>query len=156
MKKLFLVFLLLVSSLCFGFDKGGYAYVSNPINISNGITYVQGGGSISSIEHATAIFKKTSNGIWEIEYDIVIHTSSTSRTFLSIQIGTLMPLYVNTAATCYSDQLVYVNNCVFSQQSPSLINMITINHGTATTGAYYFQGKAFLASKPSSWIPDGV
>lgn len=68
-----------------------YAYVSPDIDFSSFVTYVSGGGSISSVNTARCVFFKTSNGAWWMEGILKLTATSTPRTSFIVNVAGVLP-----------------------------------------------------------------
>lgn len=127
-------------------DRGGYAYVSPEVNLNitlaNWTTY-----------RSVAIFRKTTNGIWKMEFNITGAMNNASRTSITL----VTDVTFKTIPTS-NNQCIFGNTggAVITLGAVATANSITISHASAATTNYFIFGNLELETKPTAYLPDGV
>jgi len=132
---------------------GQYAYVSPDIDFSSSVTYISGGGSISSIDTAKCVFYKTSNNVWWMEGVLKLTASSASRTALIVNVAGVLP--DGNGTTYWQNGAADTNGGVIVSYFQMYVTSGTCKfnwaYASATTTHHSGSFKIRLASKPTGF-----
>lgn len=133
-------------------------YISPQYDISAGVTLVSGGGTLSSIQRAVAIFYRVGT-IWNAKIRLGVVLSQTTRTaavfgFSDISFQTSGGVGLALAA-------VTNNFDSFSVMAEGIVgfgasNRILVEHSSITSYKYYINCDVELSAKPTAYLPAGV
>lgn len=128
-------------------DRGGYEYISPVVNLN--ISQVT--ATLSVVNSATAVFYKTSNNKWKMNFNVVITLNNSARTSCQIAVGGVV--FSSIAQSCSASSSVAAATVGLPRVTGSNLEVYHANQSTTT---YFFSGDVDLASKPTAYLPDGV
>lgn len=123
-------------------DRGGFEYISPEVNLT-----VTSAGAGFVLTLAKAVFKKTSNNIWRMSFNINCSLTASTTIVLVIS-GVTFP------ASNQGGGLAPQGGVAGSWIANGGGSQLAFYFASSTFG--YSSGEVELASKPTAYLPDGV
>jgi len=125
-----------------------YKYVSPLVNIN--ATATTSHGTVTAINYLNAVFKKTEQGIWFMDFNLFVICSSTARITITVTMVGVMTNGMSIFPTLLSGLFDYSRGYT---ENATLV----INHPALTTTSYTATGSnILLLSKPTAYLPEEV